>query len=761
MAKDLLKKRESDPTDTIGAQLGRLVAANELVQTEAEERQWSKPSREVERALLMAIVNRLPELVYAKDTDGRFVMANDATARDNGLERSADLIGKTDFDLFPPDVAQGFFDIEQRIIASGDSMIDMEEERVDELGAAKCMLTTKMPMRDDHGKIVGLIGVARDITERKRAEQDWKAERALYRAMIDQVPDYLFVKDTNSRFVIVNRAVAADLGLQPDDLMRKTDFDLHRRELASKFFADEQKVVSSGEPLLDIEEYVVDAAGKKQWLSTSKVPLRNDRNEVIGIVGVARNISDRKHAEDQIRFMALHDVLTGLPNRSLLMDRLEQALLQAKRNNTQATVIFIDLDNFKLVNDSLGHNAGDTLLKVVAERMVGCVRATDTVARLGGDEFVILLSDQAASAAVSTEIFDSLRAAIARPVTIEGQQFHVTCSIGVANFPEDGADPETLLLNADVAMYQAKENGRDSLQFYTSEMNEAAFERRLLQEGLREAIARQEFELVYQPQVDLRSGAIFAVEALVRWKHPKLGTILPTKFIPLAEESGLIVPLGDWVLREACRQNKAWQDAGMAPISVCVNVSARQFREKNWVKRVAETLQETGLEPQYLELELTESMLMHDVPEAIAAMRGLGTLGVHFSIDDFGTGYSSLSALKSFPVGRLKIDQSFVRNLTGDANDRKIARAIISLGQKLNMKVIAEGVETDEQMAFLRESECDEIQGYHFSKPVGSEAVAVMLRKQAAACPTPARVSATAGGASKAVAEPDFFLGGA
>ncbi len=733
MAKARLKKRDGDSTDTIEARLGRLISANAQVQADVEGRLWSTPSREVERALLAAIVNELPELVYAKDTSGRFLAANDAVARDNGLERAAELIGKSDFDLFPPAVAQGFFDIEQRIIATGEPMVDMEERRTDASGAPKWMLTTKMPMRDASGKIVGLIGIARNITERKHAEQEWKAERALFRAMIDQVPDYLFVKDTDSRFVVVNRAVAADIGLQPDDLMGKTDFELHRRELAAKFFADEQKVVSSGEPLLDIEEYVVSPSGKKQWLSTSKVPLRDEKNEVIGIVGISRNINERKRAEDQIRFLALHDVLTGLPNRSLLMDRLAQALLQAERSNARATVIFIDLDNFKLVNDSLGHNAGDALLKVVAERMVSCVRTTDTVARLGGDEFVVLLIDQAASPVAPATILDKIRATIAVPVPIEGRLFHVTCSIGVANFPEDGRDPETLLMNADVAMYQAKENGRDNFQFYTTEMNEAAFERRLLQEGLREAITNDEFEIVYQPQVDLHTGAVFAVEALTRWHHPKLGMILPTKFIPLAEESGLIVQLGDWVLREACRQNKAWQDAGIAPISVCVNVSARQFREKNWVRRVAEALQETGLDPKYLELELTESMLMHDVAGAIAAMRELGALGVHFSIDDFGTGYSSLSALRSFPVARLKIDQSFVRNLAGDANDRKIARAVISLGQKLNMKVIAEGVETDEQLAFLQESECDEIQGYHFSKPIGSEAVAAMLRKQSAA----------------------------
>ena len=573
--------------------------------------------------------------------------------------------------------------------------------------------------------------MARNITERKRAEQDSKAERALFRAMIDQVPDYLFIKDTQSRFVVANRAVAADLGLKPEDLIGKSDFDLHPPELARQFFADEQKVISSGKPTIDIDEFIVDTDGAQKWLSTSKLPLRNDENEIIGIVGICRDVTARKRAEDQIHFMAHHDALTGLPNRTLLMDRLTQALLQAQRNGSRVTAIFIDLDNFKLVNDSLGHNAGDTLLKTVAERMVKCVRATDTVVRLGGDEFVVLLIDQADSPIVATVVLDKLRAAIAEPVPVGGQTFRVTCSIGLATFPGDGADAETLLMNADVAMYQAKDKGRDNFQFYTAEMNVTAHERRVLQEGLRIALVRNEFALVYQPQVDLQTGLIFAVEALVRWHHPEFGVIAPAKFIPMAEESGLIVPLGDWVLREACRQNKAWQNAGMPHITVCVNVSARQFREKNWVKRVAHALHETGLEAKYLELELTESLLMQDVNQAIATMQELQAIGVQFSIDDFGTGYSSLSALKSFPVARLKIDQSFVRNLPHDANDRSIATAVISLGQKLNMKVIAEGVETDEQMAFLVDQKCDEIQGYHFSKPIESDAIAVMLGNQA------------------------------
>jgi diguanylate cyclase (GGDEF)-like protein/PAS domain S-box-containing protein len=572
-------------------------------------------------------------------------------------------------------------------------------------------------------------GLQARIVEQLASEKNWNAERILFRAMIDQVPDYLFVKDTKSRFVVANRAVAADLGRAPKDLIGKTDFDLHPAELAAKFFADEQRVIGSGEPLLDIEEFVVGVAGGKKWLSTSKVPLRNDENAVIGIVGISRDVTERKRAEDQIHFMAHHDALTGLPNRTLLMDRLSQALLHAQRNNRRATAIFIDLDNFKLINDSLGHNAGDALLRTVAERMVACVRATDTVVRLGGDEFVILLIDQADTLETAS-VIDKIRAAISEPIPIEGRLLHVTSSIGLATFPEDGADAETLLMNADVAMYRAKEKGRDNVQFYAAEMNVAAHERRVLQEGLRTGLERNEFALVYQPQVDLRSGSIFAVEALLRWNHPEFGVVSPTKFIPIAEESGLIVQLGDWVLREACRQNKAWQNAGMPPVTVCVNVSARQFRDKRLVKRVTKALKKSGLDAKYLELELTESLLMQDMPQAIATMQELQAVGVQFAIDDFGIGYSSLSALKNFPVARLKLDQTFVRNLPHDANDRSIATAVISLGQKLNMKVIAEGVESAEQLNFLKDHNCDEIQGYLFSQPISPDAFATMMRKQ-------------------------------
>jgi diguanylate cyclase (GGDEF)-like protein len=436
---------------------------------------------------------------------------------------------------------------------------------------------------------------------------------------------------------------------------------------------------------------------------------------------------ERKRAEQRIQFMANHDALTGLPNRTLLRDRLAQAVLYAARYERWVTVAFIDLDNFKFVNDSLGHNTGDALLKIISNRMVGCVRSTDTVVRLGGDEFVVLLVDQPKNEDLISVTLQKIRAAIGAPIHIHEHDFAVTCSIGLANYPKDGADADTLLANADAAMYRAKEIGRDNFQFYTPELNTKVHEKFVLQKELRTAILRSEFVIHYQPQVDLRTGRVFAVEALVRWAHPTRGLLSPLKFIPMAEETGLIVPIGEWTLRTACRQNKAWQEAGLAHINVCVNVSARQFKEKNWVSRVAGALRESRLEAKYLELELTETLIMQDVDQAIATMKELQTLGVQLSIDDFGTGYSSLAALKRFPVGRLKIDKSFIEDILRDESSNAVAKAIISLGQNLHLRVIAEGVETKDQVAFLRENHCDEMQGYFFSKPIPAAEIETLL----------------------------------
>jgi diguanylate cyclase (GGDEF)-like protein len=458
---------------------------------------------------------------------------------------------------------------------------------------------------------------------------------------------------------------------------------------------------------------------------------RKPTDSEMGLIEVATRIAgiaiERKLAEDRIQFMASHDALTGLPNRTLLGDRLSQAVLRARRDDRWVTVLFIDLDNFKLVNDSLGHNAGDELLKRIAGRMVGCVRATDTVVRLGGDEFVVVLADQPKSAEAISGVVKKIQSAIAEAVCLEGHDLRATSSIGIANYPDDGVDANALMANADAAMYRAKEVGRDNFQFYTPELNTKVHEKFLLQEELRNAVARSEFVLHYQPQVDLRTGRVFAVEALIRWNHPKHGIVPPTKFIPLAEETGLIVSIGDWVLREACRQNKSWQDAGVPPMAVSVNVSARQFRERDLVSRVAAALSEGGLEAKYLELELTESLIMQDVGLAVATMKDLRRLGLQLSIDDFGTGYSSLSALKTFPVARLKIDKSFIDGILSDENDKAVAGAVMSLGRALNLRVIAEGVETEAQAAFLRSINCDEIQGYLFSKPLPAAEIEELL----------------------------------
>jgi diguanylate cyclase (GGDEF)-like protein len=464
---------------------------------------------------------------------------------------------------------------------------------------------------------------------------------------------------------------------------------------------------------------------KEQWLHRQVVAVEG------GVVAIVRDITERKLTEQRIRHIAHHDDLTGLPNRSLIRDRLDQAILHAQRRERSVAVAFIDLDGFKLVNDGLGHNAGDELLKVVGRRMQDCIRREDTLGRFGGDEFVIILADQSDNPTMLAPILEKIRNAVREPVLLDGQEVQVSCSMGVVMYPRDGGDPNTLMMNADAAMYRSKELGKNTFQFYTREMNASVEQKLVLLEGLRCALDEGQFHLLYQPKVDLRTGMIIGVESLVRWQHPEHGIISPLRFIGLAEESGLIVALGDWVLQEACRQNRAWQDAGLAPITVSVNVSPRQFEERRLVERIAIALQDSGMDAHYLELEVTESLIMRDLTQSVEKMRELEAMGISLSIDDFGTGYSSLSALKSFPISRLKIDKSFVSELVDNADDQAIAMAVISLGHKLNLRVIAEGVETEQQCSFLRDNECDEMQGYLFSAPVPASRIHSLLEEQA------------------------------
>jgi diguanylate cyclase (GGDEF)-like protein/PAS domain S-box-containing protein len=720
-----------------------------------------------ERLSLQTLIDWLPDYLWVKDRSSRFLVANKALAVDHGRVEAKDLVGLTDFDLHAPEVAQRFRAVEAMIVSSGEPMIDVEEVVVHASGATRWLTSTKVPLRNEQNEVIGLVGIAHDITTRRQAAllregQARILEMIAISAPLEEVLEELMLLAESQLTGILGSVMLADPnkgilrhGAAPSlPVVYTAAVDGVRvgpraGSCGTAAWRRERVIVTDimEDPLWDDFR---DLAAVHSLRSCWSTPIMSHQGAVLGVFAmysttvrepsetefslmdtatrIAGIAIERKLAEDQVHFLAHHDALTGLPNRLLLIDRLSQAVLQAQRDGGSVTVAFADLDNFKMINDSLGHDAGDELLQAVAHRMTKSVRATDTVIRLGGDEFVILLINQVNNLDAMPTTVEKIRAAIAQPILVGGQSLQVTCSMGIASFPNDGADANTLLRNADTAMYQAKNAGRDTFEFFTPGMNAKVHERLSLREEMRAGLARSEFYLEYQPQVDLRSGRVFAVEALVRWRHPELGVVPPAKFISLAEETGLIVRLGDWVLSEACRQNKAWQDADLLSINVCVNVSARQFREKNWVHRVRRALSESGLEAKYLELELTESLLMDDVAQAILTMKELKSIGVQFAIDDFGTGYSSLSALKNFPVARLKIDQSFVRNLATDADDRGIASAIISLGQKLNMRVIAEGVETEEQLAFLRDNQCDEFQGYHFSKPLSAAAIPNMLR---------------------------------
>ncbi|MGE5027472.1 MAG: putative bifunctional diguanylate cyclase/phosphodiesterase [Betaproteobacteria bacterium] len=440
-------------------------------------------------------------------------------------------------------------------------------------------------------------------------------------------------------------------------------------------------------------------------------------------VHLEKSLRTHKVAEQHLAQVTNYDTLTGLPNRSLFRDRLDHAMSRSARNSEMVAVMLLDIDNFKSINDTLGHDLGDQLLQETSERLQHCVLEDDTLARLGGDEFAIILEGLAEIdevAQVAQKILDDF----VRPFALSGHEIYVTPSLGVTIYPLDGEDSESLIKNADTAMYRAKEHGRNNYRFYTADMNKLAVERFALEGKLRRALERGEFVLHYQPQVDIRSGRVVGVEALLRWNHPERGLVPPNEFIPLLEENHLIVSVGEWVLRTACAQSRAWQEAGLPPLRMGVNLSARQFRQENLVEMVEAILLETRISPKLLELELTEGMLMESTKATSATLDRLKENGVQIAIDDFGTGYSSLSYLKRFPIDRLKIDRSFVRDVIADANDAAIVVAIISLGRSLGLNVIAEGVEAKDQLDFLDVQKCDEYQGYHFSRPLPAEEIA-------------------------------------
>jgi len=541
----------------------------------------------------------------------------------------------------------------------------------------------------------------------------------LFAKIFDTISEGVIVSDANNNIEFVNPAFTRITGYNSTEVLGKNPRMLYSGMMEEPLYrfiwhAINETGSFQGEMInrrKNGENYV-------EWLNINT--LKNELGAVSYYITTFSDISDRKIAEDRMAYMAQHDVLTDLPNRVLLQDQLTAAITHAGQVQCKVAVMLLDIDHFKMVNDTLGHLVGDKLLQEAANRVREATREGDTVSRQGGDEFLIMLPNISDSHVLDTIALELL-STVAAPYLIDDNEIEVTTSIGISVYPEHGEEGNTLIKHADAAMYHAKKNGRNNYQFFTQEMNRHAMERMAIEKKLRYALERNEFSLHYQPQVDLQSGQIIGAESLLRWNNPESGMISPGVFIPIAEANGLIVSIGEWVLYEACRQNQAWRDLGFPEISMAVNLSAVQFRQKNLGEVIVGALHQSGLHPSGLELEITEGTVMQDTEAAISLLRVFKDFGVNLSMDDFGTGYSSLSYLKRFPINKLKIDQSFVRDATIDMDDAAIASTIISMGRNLKLKVIAEGVETADQLTFLKEQGCDEMQGYYFSRPVPAD----------------------------------------
>ena len=683
----------------------------------AEEENWRLQN------FLNSVVENLPNMVFVKDArDLRFVRFNRAAEKLLGYARD-EMLGHNDYDFFPKEQADFFTARDREVLASG-TLRDIPEESVQTRHQGTRILhTKKIPIADEFGQPLYLLGISEDITERKQAE----AQSARLGRILDHSSNEIYMFNAESlRFDQANQGALHNLGYTLEEMQALTPLDL-KPEIGAAQFADIIEPLRCGSQ--EIVTFETRHRRKDGSLYPVEVRLQLSRAEQPPVfVAIIQDISARKVAESRLDHLAHHDSLTGLPNRTLFSDRLRHAILEADRRERLVALLFMDLDRFKLINDTLGHEVGDHLLKQVAERLSTCVRRSDTLARLGGDEFTLVLTDIAHVdhvARVAQKILDTFK----QPFQIDDHELFITISIGITICPFDDKTMEALVQNADIAMYKAKEQGRNGYQFYTVEMNTKTHQRLDMETALRRALERNELVLHYQPQVDLMSGKIFAMESLLRWQRPGKGLVSPMDFIPLAEETGLIVPIGEWVLRTACAQNKAWQDAGFAPLRVAVNLSARQFQQKNLIQTVSEALRDSGLAPHYLDIEITESMVMQNAAEAIKTLNELDAMGIALSIDDFGTGYSSLSYLKRFPIDFLKIDKSFINDVTTNPDDAAIAGAIITMARSLGMKVVAEGVETEDQLQFLRARGCDAFQGYYFSRPVPAEAFLGLLRE--------------------------------
>lgn len=577
------------------------------------------------------------------------------------------------------------------------------------------------PIIDDDGTLFGAVMVFRDITARREMENLLRESEERFHSSFEMAAIGMALVALDGAFLQVNNALCDTFGYGRAELLSGSLRMLLPEGEHPLLDQCLRQLLADERPTFQIElECTHKTAGKRVWTLWSASLVRGPDGVPQYFIVQVQNISNRKYAEQQLIYLANHDPLTGLLNRDQFHARLTQALSAARRHGSKLALMFLDLDRFKLINDTLGHRLGDLLLQATSDRLKSTVRGNDVLARLGGDEFIVLLNDITHSddvARIAQKTIDILT----QPFTLEGNDLVVTASVGISVFPDDGKDSHTLLMNADTAMYLAKERGKNNYQFYTLAMTERSLERMTVERGLRRALAERELRLHFQVQIDSVSGLATGAEALVRWQHPEWGLVYPDRFITVAEETGLIVQVGAWVLREACLQAKAWIENGGPFASVAVNVSARQFLEANLFQTVRDILSETGLNPNALELEITESAVMQNPESTLQVLRQFQALGVRLSIDDFGTGYSNLTYLYRFPVQSVKIDRSFVIGLADDGSSKTLVRAIVALAHELRLSVVVEGVETAEQLAFLTAQGCDSLQGYLFSRPVSAE----------------------------------------
>ncbi len=692
--------------------------------TDITERKRIETALRQKEGYQRALIDNFPFMVWLKDTDSHYLAVNQVLAQAFGENDPDKMVGKNDFDFSSQDLAEGYRKDDRSVLASNERKM-VEEEYIDHLGVRRWVETFKAPVIDENGAMLGTVGFARDISDRKKIEMDMRIAATVFESQ-----EGMLVTDANNIILRVNSAFTNITGYTAEEIIGKNPSLLQSGRQDTDFYAAMwESINNTGSWQGEIWNRRKDGEIYPEHLTITAV---KDPNDIItNFVATLADITVSKAAMDRIERLAFYDPLTGLPNRRLLQDRLIPALASSHRSGRRGAMLFIDMDNFKILNDTLGHDMGDLLLQQVAQRLESCIRGDDTVARLGGDEFVVMLEDlsqQPLEAAELTEVIgNKILATLNQPYLLAAHEYHSTPSIGATLFSGYEQSIDELMKQADIAMYQAKASGRNALRFFDPEMQAAITARVVLEAGLRQALAENQFKLYYQPQVH-HNRKIIGAEVLIRWQHPLHGLISPVDFIALAEETRLILPIGQWVLESACAQIKIWEGSVHTQhLQLAVNVSARQFYQSDFVEQVTRVLRLNAINPDRLKLELTESLVLDDIDDTILKMHALRKIGVRFSMDDFGTGYSSLSSMKKLPLDQLKIDQNFVHDITSDPDNAVIVQTIIAMANKLGMEVIAEGVETEAQRAFLEQHDCPLFQGYLFSKPVPVEQFELFL----------------------------------